>query len=85
MEKVETKIRQVEDRTHYFYCNDCGALLGTSHEYNDGWYEEVGKFELKWFTPDGWYKLEKYLCTSCKNKFLTRVYDTLEFAGFERD
>lgn len=85
MEKVENKTRQIEDRTHHFYCDDCGAYIGSSHEYDDGWYQELGEFELHWFTPNGWYKLENYLCNDCRDKLLTKVCAELEAAGFEPD
>ena len=85
MEKVEIKTRQIEDRTHHFYCDDCGTHIGSSCEYDDGWYQELGVFELHWLTPNGWYKLEKCLCNDCHDKFLTKVCSGLEAAGFELD
>jgi hypothetical protein len=85
MEKVETKTRQIEDRTHYFYCDDCDVELGHSHEYDDGYYEEFGEFEFHWYTPNGWYKLEKCLCHTCKEKYLSAIYGGLETAGFKFD
>lgn len=83
MEKVETKIKQIEDRVHYFYCDDCGVELGHSHEHDDGYYEEFGQFGLQMHTPRGWYKLHKCLCDKCKNEFLFEFYDSLEAAGFK--
>lgn len=85
MEKVETKTRKVEDRTHHFYCDYCGHYLGNTVEYWDGYYAELGEFELKMCTPRGWYKLEKCFCNDCKDKFLNNVYTSLEDAGFKLD
>lgn len=85
MEKIETKNRQIEDRTHHFYCDDCGAHIGSSEEYQDGYYEELGEFELKILMPRGWYKLEKCLCKTCIEKFLDTAYAVLEVIGFKPD
>lgn len=85
MEKVETKIIATEEITHRFYCDKCGRYLGYSHEYDDGYYEQFGEFELKCYTPRGWYRLEKCLCSSCKQEFLKAFYTTLEGIGFELD
>lgn len=85
MEKVETKTRQIEDRTHHFYCDNCGTHIGSSDEYEDGYYEELGEFELSWFTPDGWYKLKKCLCPSCRDELLADIYDAIEDIGFKLD
>jgi hypothetical protein len=85
MEKVEIKTEQIEDCTHHFYCDDCNAYIGSSHEYDDGWYDELGEFELKIHMPRGWYKLEKCLCEKCKEKFLDKTYANLESVGFKCD
>jgi formylmethanofuran dehydrogenase subunit E len=85
MEKVETKIIETEEITHHFYCDKCGDHLGSSEEWDDGYYQEFGEFELKCNTPRGWYKLEKCLCHSCADEFLETFYSTLESIGFELD
>lgn len=85
MEKVETKTRQIQDRIHHFYCDDRGAHIGSSEEHYDGYYAELGGFGLKIIMPRGWYKLEKCLCEKCKENFLDKDYDSLEFVGFKLD
>ena len=85
MEKVEIKTKQIKDHTHHFYCDDCDAYIGSSHEYADGYYEELGEFELDILMPRGWYKLEKCLCEKCKEKFLDKFCASLEATGFELD
>lgn len=85
MEKIESKTIQVEDRTHHFYCDDCGVKLGSSQEHPDGWYQPLGEFDLKWYTPDGWYKLERCLCKPCQRKLIATVCKALESVGFKRD
>lgn len=85
MEKVATEIKKIEHRTHFFYCDDCGSQLGCTTEYSDGWYPTIGDLELAWYTPNGWYRLEKCLCDSCREKYLSAIYGALEYAGFKRD
>lgn len=85
MEKVATQIKKVEQYTHFFYCDDCGAQLGCTTSHSDGWYSTLGDFELNWFTPKGWYRLEKCLCDTCKEKYLSAIYGGLESAGFQLD
>lgn len=76
MEKIET--------THQFYCDNCNKYLGKTKEYDDGYYPELGKFELKFYLPSGWYKINKYFCDECKEKFLKKVENTLVDLGFEK-
>ena len=83
MERTVSQVKYVEQKTHLFYCDLCGAQLGCTTEYDDGYYEQLGEFELKWYTPNGWYKLHKCLCDTCREKYLTNIYGTLEVAGFK--
>ena len=85
MEKVEIEIIETEETTHRFYCDDCGTYLGSSTECDDGWYQEFGEFELKMYTPRGRYRLNKCFCDECADKFLDKVYASLEATGFELD
>ena len=85
MEKVEIEVIETEEVTHHFYCDDCGDYLGSSAEYDDGWYQELGEFELNIYMPRGWYRLNKCLCNDCKDKFLDKFYVSLEAIGFELD
>ena len=83
MEKTITQVKYVEQKTHLFYCDDCRVPLGCTTEYDDGYYERLGEFELEWHTPNGWYKLNKCLCDTCRDKCLNNIYEMLETAGFE--
>ena len=82
MEKVETKIIQVENRKHYFYCDECNKYLGVSEEYDDGYYERYGDFELKFYV-DGWYRVNKCLCASCREDFVNNLKESLFSIGFK--
>lgn len=85
MEKVITQSKQVVDRTHYFYCDDCGREIGHSRESIEGWYDVLGELELRMYTPKGWYVLDKCLCGACKEKYLTNFYETIESLDFKLD
>lgn len=85
MEKIEVKIKTIEEATHYFYCDDCNKHLGETHEYEDGWYQNLGEFELKIYMPDGWYKINKCLCDDCRNKFLKEVEQKIIELGFKKE
>ena len=85
MEKVEIKTRQIEDRTHYFYCDDCSVYIGASHEYDDGWYERINELELYFHGPRGSARFCKCLCDGCWDKNIDKIYKTLEDVGFEID
>ncbi len=67
-----------------FYCDDCGKFLGKSEEYDDGYYEKLGEFEVK-FNFNGWYKLEKHLCDECKEKETKKIEKSLKELGFVKD
>ena len=83
MEKIETKIKQIEETTHSFYCDECGAEIGCSIEHDNGYYQQLGTFNLEMFTPNGWYDLNKHLCNTCRDKYLMSIYEMLESAGFK--
>ena len=84
MEKIVTQIKKVEQKTHFFYCDHCDAQLGCVTEYDDGYYQALGEFKLHWNTPKGWYELNKCLCDTCKDQYLSEIYVMLESIGFER-
>ena len=83
MHKVNSTTQMVEVVTHEFYCDGCGKHLGTSEEYDDGWYKVIGEFQLA-IHMDGWWHLEKHLCDNCQEKFLNNLKTTLENIGFKK-
>ena len=84
MEKLETRTCTREETTHHFYCDGCDEYLGETHEYDDGWYPDLGEFELKFFVNGNWYEINKCFCDECKEKFLQKVEKTLVELGFEK-
>ena len=79
MIKTEVEIRTKEVRTHHFYCDDCGKYLGESREYDDGWYEDLGEFNMRF----GEYSISKHLCDDCREKFYVKLNKSLLDLGFE--
>lgn len=84
MEKVEYIEQTVETAEHSFYCDECGKYLGMSEEYDDGWYEKLGEFELSFYI-NGWYRVKKCLCHDCADNFLSNLKDFLTSIGFKKD
>lgn len=84
MEKIRKITKKVEENIHEFYCDNCKEYLGSSYEYDDGWYPLIGKFELKLHVDD-WYCIKKCLCDDCAKKFMEEMKLTLANMGFERD
>lgn len=80
-----TETKTTTQNIHYFACDYCGTRLGESVEFDDGWYKTFGDFELKWYTPDGWYHREACVCEECKQKILSEIYDNLEQMGFKKE
>lgn len=85
MKKVEYTEQTIEVTEYSFYCDDCGEYIGTSQEYDDGWYETLGDFELKFYVVDDWYSIKKCLCKSCSRSFVSDVKVKLMNMGFKKD
>ena len=85
MEKKEITSYTIEKVTHKFYCDDCEEYLGTSQEYDDGYYPTFGDFKLKIYMPNGWYSVKKCLCDTCKDKFVKNVENAITEVGFKKE
>ena len=85
MQKTINKPKTITIATHEFYCDECGKHLGTSEEHDDGWYKEIGNFDLKCYASQNWYVLHKHLCDTCKEKLLSKFCATLEDMGFKKE
>ena len=85
MERLESKKIKSTKQYHTFYCDICGKKLGTSEEYDDGYYDEYGSFELSFYIKDyDWYKVKKHFCEKCKEKYATNLIETLKKYGFKK-
>lgn len=84
MEKTKEVIKEVKIYEHSFYCDECGKYLGTSQEYEDGWYKDIGELEMKFYI-DGWYTIRKHLCGECRKSFISNLKVSLLNMGFKKD
>lgn len=85
MEKIKTELATRKIFTHSFYCDDCGDYIGESHEYEDGYYDELGYYERKYFCDSSheWINLKKCLCDKCIKKQDTLIKEHLFSLGFK--
>jgi hypothetical protein len=82
MEKETRTTYQKELIEHSFYCDECERHLGTSKEFDDGWYQTFGEFQLR-FKVDGWYYINKHLCEHCRNNIISKIKSALKDIGFK--
>lgn len=83
MEKSKEIIKEIKTYEHSFYCDECGKYLGTSQEYDDGWYKDIGEFEMKFYI-DEWYTVRKHLCDECRKNFMEDLKANLINMKFEK-
>lgn len=84
MEHVEHRTGTKTFTIHKFYCDNCGEFVGSSAEFDDGYYEEFGNVEYKFLLSSECYRLNKTLCASCENKVWTKIAGALIEVGFEK-
>ena len=85
MEEIETKIIQTEERNHLFYCDNCKEKIGEFIEYDDGYYEEIGKYEETYKSRNvGSYQLELHLCDKCKIVYNNKIIEAITKIGFKK-
>ena len=86
METVETKNRTITETYHTFFCDNCGTFIGISRENSDGYYSELGQFNvllyLECCVRDRWEK-KQCLCDTCREKATNEIYKALAALGFE--
>jgi hypothetical protein len=85
MIQTETKTYTKEQRIHHFYCDNCNKYLGETREYDDGWYPDLGEFNLHFVVDGKWYEIEKCFCDDCRKAFLDKVENMLIELGFEKE
>ena len=84
MEKTREVIKSLKNIEHSFYCDECEKHIGTSIEYDDGWYQEFGEFKVKIYI-DGWYRLKKCLCDNCRYEFVEKLKKDLYNLEFVKE
>ena len=78
MEKQEVEFYKTTRMKHKFYCDDCEKYLGTSVEYDDGYYPQIGEYYFRYHNMH----VKKHLCDECKEKFENKITTFLKELGF---
>jgi hypothetical protein len=68
---------------HKFYCDKCGKFLGSSEEYDDGYYENKFTYEYQFFICNKWVVKKAILCDEHRQEFEGSLITTLKNFGFE--
>ena len=86
MEKVtkSNKTIEVETITHKFYCDECGVFLGESKEFDDGYYNEIEKYEWEIFIGGTFMVKRGNYCSDCEPKLRERIVSGLKELGFKK-
>lgn len=85
MEKITSKEVKSILNTHNFYCDMCEKHLGSTEEYDDGYYATIGDYDLKFNVNSEWYSLHFNLCVECRAKKRQEIIDTLLSMGFIKE
>lgn len=82
METIKTE--RSDRKIHTFFCDGCGKELGSSVEYDDGYYENYGEYEQKFYI-NGWYTIRANYCEECAKKKNQEIVSALEAIGFFKE
>ena len=82
MDRVKDEQITVTHRVHEFYCDDCGKLLGSCVECDDGYYKQFGEYERSAFVSRNRMKLKKHLCDKCALAMTQKIEAALRELGF---
>lgn len=85
MEKVTSKEVKSILNTHNFYCDMCEKHLGSTKEYDDGYYATIGDYDLEFNVNSEWYSLHRNLCIDCRAKMTQKIIDVLSSIGFVKE
>ena len=84
METIETEV--FERQIHKFSCDGCGNDLGSSVECDDGYYEQLGEYEQKFYIlNNGRYAIKANYCKKCAEKKTQEIVSALEALGFYKE
>ena len=86
MEKIFEQTVTIKEVHHSFFCDKCKTLLGERIECDDGYYEELGRYEHS-FVIDGkgYYRLRLNLCDECREKMNNEIEQALFKLGFKKE
>lgn len=71
---------------HEFYCDNCNAKIGETEEWDDGYYEVLGEFEIEArIDRSTEYRLSKQLCAECRNKLINKITEVFTKYDFKEN
>ena len=86
MEKTFEREVTIKEIHHNFICDKCKKLLGERIESDDGYYEELGRYDHSFVIAGrGYYRLYLHLCDECKEKIDNEIEQALFKLGFKKD
>ena len=86
MDRIEEKIIESKLIIHHFSCDECGKDLGSTEEYEDGYYPKVGCYGQSFhLEPGGWFRYSATLCDECKEKKTATIKNSLLALGFRAE
>ena len=85
MDKINVEKVNIIRTTHTFECDMCGKPLGTTLEWEDGYYAELGRYEKGYCVDGKWYRLKKNLCDECAELLTSKIVAAFKELGFEKE
>ena len=86
MEKTFEQEVTIKEIHHSFVCDKCQKFLGERTESDDGYYEELGRYEhTVVINGKGYYRLHLNLCSECEEKMDNEIEQALFKLGFRKD
>ena len=85
---MDNQVERIVERTkieHEFYCDECGKFIGTSEEYDDGYYAKIGEAKWHYNGDKGWLAKRGNYCAECRAKIGASIDDALLKLGFVRE
>ena len=82
MERESTQTISREQKVHQFFCDECGAELGVSTEYDDGYYAKFGEYNQQVQINGVWYKLHANYCPECAATKTNDIISAITNLGF---
>ena len=82
-EVIKKHIEPKQVSMHEFYCDNCNKWIGTSFEYEDGWYQKYGEYKISFIEKK--YCFNKTLCDICAKQTNKDIQKMLISYGFKEE
>ena len=78
MHNVNEYQEVITKRTHNFQCDNCNKFLGSSEEYDDGYYETFGNRTIAINLDKKKLEFKACLCDECYNEFIRQFKNNIK-------